>query len=265
MTNDIVIDSVSQRYVNIETGRETVALDAISVELRARSFTSIIGPSGCGKSTLLRILAGLLHPTHGHVSTDGEVITGPSPEIGFVFQEPSLYPWRDIISNVAFGLELQGVARKERLATAAEFIELVGLKGWERAYPRELSGGMQQRAAIARALAMRPPILLLDEPFGALDEQTRLILGSELLRIWEATSATVVLVTHSIQEAVLLSDQVVLMSGRPGRIKNIYDVPLTRPRDDRTIADAAFQQLHSELWGSLRDDAYAADRALTKA
>lgn len=260
MPTRLRLDSISQRYQNPETGRTTTALIDVSLETAPQSFTSIIGPSGCGKSTLLRILAGLLSPSGGTAWNGDERIDTPTPKIGFVFQEPSLYPWRDIISNVAIGLEFQGMRRKERYAAAQEFIDLVGLNGWERAYPRELSGGMQQRAAIARALLMKPPVLLLDEPFGALDEQTRLILGSELLRIWEATSSTVVLVTHSIQEAVLLSDQVVLMSGRPGRIKRIYDVPIARPRDDRTISTPEFQKLHAELWENLRDDAYEAER-----
>ncbi len=248
------IERVSKRYEKSGEDRLDALID-VSLKVPAGSFTSLIGPSGCGKSTLLRILAGLTKPSDGTAWIGTRCVSAPSREVGFVFQESALYPWRDVLSNVGFGLELQGVSRANRNAKAREFIKLVGLEGFESALPTELSGGMQQRAAIARALAMEPPALFMDEPFGALDEQTRLILGGEVLRIWEATGTTIVLVTHSIQEAVLLSDQVVVLTQRPGRVKSIHDIDIPRPRDDMSIATPEFQRTQAVLWRELRDEA----------
>jgi NitT/TauT family transport system ATP-binding protein len=248
------IERVSKRYSKSDEDGLDALVD-VSLKVPAGSFTSIIGPSGCGKSTLLRVLAGLTSATEGTAWVGTRCVSGPSREVGFVFQESALYPWRNVLSNVGFGLELQGVRRADRNAKAREFIKLVGLEGFESALPGELSGGMQQRAAIARALAMEPPVLFMDEPFGALDEQTRLILGGEVLRIWEATGTTIVLVTHSIQEAVLLSDQVVVLTQRPGRVKSIHTIDIPRPRDDTSIATPEFQQTQAALWADLRDEA----------
>jgi NitT/TauT family transport system ATP-binding protein len=248
------IERVSKRYEKSDDSGLDAIID-VSLKMAAGSFTSIIGPSGCGKSTLLRILAGLTKASEGTAWVGTRCVSGPSREVGFVFQESALYPWRDVLANVGFGLELKGVSRSERNARAREFIKLVGLEGFESALPSELSGGMQQRAAIARALAMEPPALFLDEPFGALDEQTRLILGAEVLRIWEATGTTIVLVTHSIQEAVLLSDQVVVLTQRPGRVKSVHSIDIPRPRDDMSIATPEFQRTQALLWSELRDEA----------
>lgn len=221
------------------------ALDKINLEIAEGGFVSLIGPSGCGKSTLLRILGDLLSPTSGTVA-----IGGSSPrqarldrQIGFVFQDAALLEWRRIIDNVALPLELRGVSRAEREKKADELIQLVGLDGFREKSPRQLSGGMRQRAAIARALSTNPRILLLDEPFGALDQITRDRLNMELARIHEITGVTVVLVTHSIREAVLLSDRIVVMTPRPGRISCIMDVDLPRPRSLETRNDERFERL----------------------
>jgi NitT/TauT family transport system ATP-binding protein len=254
MTMPLRVESISHVYQS--NGAEpVVALQDVSLHVEQGTFTSIIGPSGSGKSSLLRILAGLNTASSGDTWIGDRRVTDPSRDIGFVFQEQSLLPWRDLLSNVAFGLEVAGVSKGERHATAREFLRLVGLETFESALPGQLSGGMQQRAAIARTLAMRPPVMLMDEPFGALDEQTRLLMGSELSRIWEATGTTIVLVTHSIQEAVLLSDQVAVLTCRPGRVKSIHAVDLPRPRLDDMIATPEFQRIQANLWEDLRAEA----------
>jgi NitT/TauT family transport system ATP-binding protein len=207
----------------------------ISIHLPQDSFTCLVGPSGCGKSTLLRILSGLLIPQSGTVTLCGDPVTNPDKNIGYVFQQANLMPWRTVIDNVALPLELSGVERDERESAARDLIALVGLEGFETAYPAELSGGMAQRVAIARALIHHPDVLLLDEPFGALDALTRDLLAEELLRIWRARSSTVFMVTHSISEAVLLADTVLVMSPRPGQIEKTFTVDLPRPRHLRMI------------------------------
>lgn len=224
------------------------ALRTFSLDICSGSFVSLIGPSGCGKSTLLRIFADLLVATSGTVTVNG---SSPSEarldrQIGFVFQDPALLEWRRLLGNVALPLELNGVSRAQRESRASELLALVGLKGFERSWPRELSGGMRQRAAIARSLSSEPRVLLMDEPFGALDQITRDRLNIELIRIHEATGVTVVFVTHSIREAVLLSDQVVVMTPRPGEIVRVINVPLARPRDLSTRSDPEFQRLVNE-------------------
>ena len=231
------------------------AVDHVSFQVRQGEFVSIIGPSGCGKSTLFNILGGLAGKSEGSVTIGGQEITGPHPEVGMVFQEESTFPWRNVIENVAFPLEAAGVPKAERLARAAELVDLVGLHGFERRYPAELSGGMRQRVCIARTLASRPKILLMDEPFGALDEQTRLLLGDKVLQIQQALQQTTLLITHSITEAVQLSDRILVMTYRPGRVKRIIEVNLPRPRSSEILASATFGQYVAEIWADLREEA----------
>ena len=219
---------------------EFVALDDFSLSIGGGAFVAIVGPSGCGKSTLLDIVAGLTKSRGGEIHIDGKLVTGPALDRGFIMQGYALFPWRTTRRNVEYGLEVKHVARKRRAEIAQQFIELVGLKGFEDRYPNELSGGMRQRVAIARSLAYDPEVLLMDEPFAAVDAQTREILQDELLLIWEKTGKTILFVTHSIEEAVLLADTVVVMTRRPGRIKKIVQITLPRPRtaaDMRASAD----------------------------
>jgi len=236
----------------LSDGKEMEALHDINLRIEENEFICFIGPSGCGKTTLLRIIAGLEEPTSGSVFLDGEPIQGPGPERGMVFQEYSLFPWRTVLQNIAFGPELKGVPQAEREARSRQYLKMVGLERFEARYPHELSGGMKQRVAIARALVNNPKALLMDEPFGALDAQTRNIMQSELLRIWEEEKKTVVFVTHSVDEAIYLADRIVIMSARPGRIKDIIDIPLSRPRsrtspDVNSIRDRILSDLRSEI------------------
>ncbi len=212
-------------------GKEMEALHDINLSIRENEFICFIGPSGCGKTTLLRIIAGLENPTSGAVYLHGEPIKGPGPERGMVFQEYSLFPWRTVLDNVAFGPELKGTPKEERIAKSRQYLKMVGLERFESRYPHELSGGMKQRVAIARALVNDPLALLMDEPFGALDAQTRNTMQSELLRIWGEDKKTVIFVTHSVDEAIYLADRIVIMSARPGRIKDVIDVAFPRPRN----------------------------------
>jgi NitT/TauT family transport system ATP-binding protein len=249
----LVIDDVFKQFETAEG--PLTAVDHVSFTVREREFVSIIGPSGCGKSTLFNIVGGLVGGYSGRVMIGGEEISGPHPAIGMVFQEESTFPWRTVLDNVAFPLEIQGVAKAERLARARNFIAMVGLAGFERRYPSELSGGMQQRVSIARTLAFEPKILLMDEPFGALDEQTRLLLGDKVLQIQQELRQTTLLITHSITEAVQLSDRVVVMTYRPGRVKRIVDVNLPRPRTLEVVSSDVFGRYVAEIWNDLRDEA----------
>jgi NitT/TauT family transport system ATP-binding protein len=225
----IEIDHVSQTFQT--SGREShLAISDISLRVEAGAFVSILGPSGCGKSTLLYIVGGFVNPTEGVAKVKGHAITGPGPDRGPVFQEFALFPWKNVLGNVMYGLRQQGVNRAEAEAQSRRLIEMVGLKGFENFYPKELSGGMKQRVAIARTLAYRPAVLLMDEPFGALDAHTRTRLQNDLLNIWERDRKTVLFVTHSVDEAVFLSDKVVVMTRAPGRIKEIVEIDLPRPR-----------------------------------
>jgi len=212
-------------------GKDMEALQDINLSIKENEFICFIGPSGCGKTTLLRIIAGLEEPTSGTISLGGVAIKGPGPERGMVFQEYSLFPWRTVLDNIAFGLELKGVSTAKRQEKARQYLKMVGLERFETRYPHELSGGMKQRVAIARALVNDPKALLMDEPFGALDAQTRNVMQSELLRIWEEERKTVVFVTHSVDEAIYLADRIVIMSARPGRIKDTIEIDLPRPRN----------------------------------
>ncbi|HVP94568.1 MAG TPA: ABC transporter ATP-binding protein [Methanoregulaceae archaeon] len=214
------------------------ALSDISTVVAEKEFLCILGPSGCGKTTLLRIVAGLESATEGSITLDGEKITGPSPKMAMIFQDYSLYPWRTVIENIAFGLEIKDVDRDKREKIAESYLDLIGLQEFGNNYPYELSGGMRQRVAVARALAIDPSVLLMDEPFGALDAQTRNMLQIEILKIWEKTQKTVLFVTHSVDEAVFLADRIMVLTSRPGRIKDIVPIDLPRPRD-RTSPDFA--------------------------
>jgi NitT/TauT family transport system ATP-binding protein len=225
----IEIDSVSQRF-EISGRKSHLALSEINLTVEDGAFVSILGPSGCGKSTLLYIVGGFVNPTQGAAKVKGNVIKGPGPDRGPVFQEFALFPWKTVIGNVMYGLRQQGVKRAEAETQSRRLIEMVGLKGYENFYPKELSGGMKQRVAIARTLAYHPSVLLMDEPFGALDAHTRTRLQNDLLEICERDRKTVLFVTHSVEEAVFLSDKVVVMTRSPGRIKQIVDIDLPRPR-----------------------------------
>ena len=251
----LTLRNVRKAFGSPDNGLEQVlALDNVSLEVHDGEFFSIIGPSGCGKSTLLRILGGLIPASDGDLTVGDETVTGPHPWIGMVFQEESTFPWRTTLGNVEFGLEMHGVAKQERRKKAQEMIRLVGLSGFEGRYPSELSGGMKQRVAIARALVLEPKILLMDEPFGALDEQTRIILGEELLRIRDQLKQTIILVTHNINESVQLSDRVMVMTARPGRVKEVVPIDLPHPRDSSIITSDRFGKLVGQVWGALREE-----------
>ncbi|WP_291296332.1 ABC transporter ATP-binding protein [Elioraea sp.] len=229
------------------------ALSDIALTVGEGRFVVIVGPSGCGKSSLLMMLAGLRHQTAGTILCSGRPITDPDPDrVGVVFQEANLFPWLTAIDNVAFPLALRGVSRAERAARANAMLELVGLGDAGGRYPHELSGGMKQRVSIARGLVQDPPVLLMDEPFAALDEQTRMAMGEELLRIWSATRKTVVFVTHSLTEAVYLADEVLVMSARPGRIVDRMEVELPRPRTYEMMAGAVFGRLRDRIWQQIK-------------
>jgi len=238
------------------SGTDVVALADVSLDIKPGRFVVLVGPSGCGKSTLLMMLAGLLRPTTGTILINGAVIEKPDPDrVGVVFQEASLFPWLTAEDNVEFPLALRGVARAERRAKAEDALRLVGLEGFGKRHPHELSGGMKQRVSIARGLVQDPPVLLMDEPFAALDEQTRMTMGDELLRIWAATGKTVVFVTHSLTEAVYLADEVAVMSARPGRIVDHLQVSLPRPRTYEMLSGDAFGSLRERIWRHIRKSA----------
>lgn len=225
----IIIKNVSKSFAAKE--KTIKALDTINLDVEEGEFLCIVGPSGCGKTTLLRIIAGLDEPTTGEISIDGRAIKGPGYDRGFVFQQYSLFPWRSVIENVAFGLEMKGLSEDKRYEIAEEYLKLVGLEGFRDCSPYELSGGMKQRVAIVRALANDPEVLLMDEPFAALDIQTRNLLQKELLKIWEDTKKTIVFVTHNVDEAVFLGDRVVVLSARPGKIIKVFEIDIERMRD----------------------------------
>ncbi|MFT4192855.1 MAG: ABC transporter ATP-binding protein [Comamonas sp.] len=224
------------------------------LDIREGEFISILGPSGCGKSTFLSILAGLTERSGGSIAINGQPLTGINPNQGVVFQGYALFPWRTVLENIAVGLEIRGVPKAERLRTAREYLELVGLDGFANRYPHEISGGMKQRVAIARSLAYQPDVLLMDEPFAALDAQTREILQGELLRIWERHRKTIVFITHSLDEAIYLSDRVAVMTRRPGTIKEIIDIDLPRPRDAELRNTPEFVALRQRAWAVLKDE-----------
>jgi NitT/TauT family transport system ATP-binding protein len=243
----------------LEVGKRfpgVTALQDVSLTIRDGEFFVIVGPSGCGKTTLLDLLAGLSEPTSGHVYINGEPIVGPGLDRGIVFQQYALFPWRTARANVEFGLEAKGIGRRERAGLAAEYLNLVRLSGFADRYPHQLSGGMKQRVAIARSLAYDPQVLLMDEPFAALDAQTRDHLQDELLRIWAQTGKTIVFITHGIDEAVYLGQRVAVMTSRPGRIKQIVPVDLGERRDDAR-SSSQFRNHRHQIWSLLRDEVLA--------
>ncbi|MBW4080699.1 ABC transporter ATP-binding protein [Paenibacillus sp. S150] len=255
----IIISGVTRKYSirrNTEEARkEFTALQEVDLTVRPGEFLTIVGPSGCGKSTLLDLIAGLAAPTEGALYIDGRKITGPALDRGIVMQGYALFPWRTVRRNIEFGLEIKKVPKRDRKAVSDRYLELVGLSGYGDRYPYELSGGMKQRVAIARALAYDPEVLLMDEPFAAVDAQTRETLQDELLQIWEQTGKTIVFVTHSIDEAVALADRVVVMSPNPGRIRDIVDVALPRPRRVGDVqATADFSWIRHRVWELLQGD-----------
>jgi NitT/TauT family transport system ATP-binding protein len=254
----IVIDRVSHTYRPPRT-RPVLALDKVSLEVGDREFIALLGPSGCGKSTLLYLIGGFLPVEDGEIRVEDRPVSGPGPDRGIVFQHFALFPWKTVIQNVLYGLEKQGMARDERVQRAREFIDLVGLSGFEDSYPSQLSGGMKQRAAIARTLAIDPQILLMDEPFGALDAQTRSLMQSELLRIWERSRKTVIFVTHDVQEAVFLAERIAIMSARPGHIKEIVETRFDK-EDPRLARSPAFVEMVDHVWSLVRSEAVLAQR-----
>jgi NitT/TauT family transport system ATP-binding protein len=238
-------------------GEVLPVLQEFSLEVRDLEFVVLLGPSGCGKSTLLRIIDGIESCDGGAILIDGKDVTGTSAGgRGMVFQSFELFPWRTALGNIEFGMEVAGVPKAERLERARHYINLVGLTQFERSYPHQLSGGMQQRVGIARALAIKPDVLLMDEPYGALDVQSRDLLQIELLRLWDSERKTVVFVTHSIEEAIFLADRIVVMTARPGKIDRIVEVPFARPRDESIKATPEFLALRSEIWASLKKGAH---------
>jgi NitT/TauT family transport system ATP-binding protein len=249
----LVIDKVFKRFG--DGPGAVIAVDNVSFDVRPGEFVSVIGPSGCGKSTLFNIVGGLLDEYDGDVRIDRERIAGPHPAVGMVFQEESTFPWRNVIDNVAFPLELHGLPRAKRVERAQHFIEMVGLDGFEKRMPSELSGGMKQRVSIARTLVSGPRILLMDEPFAALDEQTRLLLGDKITQIQQDLHQTTLLITHNLTEAVQLSDRIVVMTYRPGRVKRIIDIDLPRPRTSDVVSSDAFGHYVAEIWSDLREEA----------
>ncbi|TNC20209.1 ABC transporter ATP-binding protein [Amycolatopsis alkalitolerans] len=239
-----------------------VAVDGFTADVDAGEFVTVLGPSGCGKSSVLLAADGLIPASGGAIRLHGERVTKPGPDRAMVFQEASLLPWRTVVDNVAFGLELTGTGKAARLATARRFVELVGLSGREDSHPHQLSGGMRQRVGIARALAMDPAVLLMDEPFGALDAQTRELMAGELLRIWDFDRKTVLFVTHGIDEAIFLADRVLVMGGSPSRIVETMTIDLPRPRDAAVRASEAFGRYRTHLAGLLFGAATQAPAAL---
>jgi NitT/TauT family transport system ATP-binding protein len=253
-TSDIlVVDDIVKRFDTPEG--QLTAVEHVSLGVRQGEFMAVIGPSGCGKSTLFNIIGGLVDGYEGSVTVAGDRVTGPHHSIGMVFQEESTFPWRTVIDNVAFPLEIEGMGKRERYERARHFISLVGLDGFEKRYPAELSGGMRQRVAIARTLASEPKILLMDEPFASLDEQTRLLLGDKVLLIQQELQQTTLIITHNITEAVQLADRVLVMTYRPGKVKRIVDINLPRPRSSEIVSSEAFGRYVAQIWADLREEA----------
>jgi len=250
-------------YVQPRTNAQLVALHGVNLAVMDGEFVAIVGPSGCGKTTFLSVVDGLIPATGGRVLVDGEVVTRPGPDRAVVFQDASLLPWRTVLNNVCYGLECLGVGGREAKERAGRLISLVGLSGFEHHYPHELSGGMQQRVNLARALVVDPKILLMDEPFASLDAQTRELMQEELTRIWAKSQKTVLFITHQIDEAIYLADRVLVFSGRPGKVKQSVTVGIERPRPIGVKRQARFHALEDRIWGLIEEDVksgMAADR-----
>jgi NitT/TauT family transport system ATP-binding protein len=257
--SNIVFDRVARHFRR--DGQDLPAVDGVSFEVRAREFVAVVGPSGCGKTTCLRMAAGLEFPTSGAVMVGGAPVTGPGPDRSVVFQQFALFPWKTVVENIDFGLRAIGVATTERQARVDRYVNLMGLQGYESAFPHQLSGGMQQRVAIARSYALDPAVLLMDEPFGSLDAQTRVVMQEELIKLARVSPRTVLFITHAVEEAVYLADRVVVMTRRPGRIAEIIDVAQTRKaerwerheRIEDVMDEASFVQLRTRIWRLLRE------------
>jgi NitT/TauT family transport system ATP-binding protein len=255
----LAVDNIVKRFEAPEG--VVTAVDGVSLSVAPGEFLGVIGPSGCGKSTLFNIIGGLLDGYEGTVKVAGDLVHGPHPAIGMIFQEESTFPWRTVIDNVAFPLEIAGIAKRERYERAKHFVSLVGLDGFERRYPAELSGGMRQRVSMARTLAAQPKILLMDEPFASLDEQTRLLLGDKVLQIQQQLKQTTLLITHNITEAVQLSDRILVMTYRPGKLKRMVKIDLPRPRSSEIVSSEAFGRYVAQIWNALREEASRGLRA----
>jgi NitT/TauT family transport system ATP-binding protein len=261
VTAKLEAHDITVLYENPRTGVATLALDGFSIDAQAGEFLAIVGPSGCGKTTFLHCLDGLLPLTRGTIRLDGKTVVGPGRDRAMVFQSPSLLPWRTVLRNVTYGLEMQRTALRDAIPRARDMIRLVGLEGFENYHPFELSGGMQQRVNLARALVMNADVILLDEPFAALDAQTREFMQAELMRIWQETRRTAVFITHQINEALYLADRVVVLSRRPGRVKRVLPVDFPRPRELRIKRTPAFLQLEDEVWSLIEDEVRAGLRS----
>ena len=245
----VKIDNVVKKY----SGRngEMVALNGVSLDIHENEFVCVVGPSGCGKSTLLNIIAGLHEPTSGQVLVDGQAVSGPGPDRGVVFQQYALFPWLTVQKHVEFGLKLQGMSQDKAEQEAKKYIKMVDLEQFAQSYPKELSGGMKQRVAIARAYAINPKVLLMDEPFGALDAQTRTQLQTELLKTWEKEQKTCFFITHDVEEAIILAQRVIIMSARPGRIKEVVEINIPYPRTQETKMSKEFLDLKNHIWSQV--------------
>ena len=253
MTERIRIAGVGKRFGALQVFQD------INLTLGEREIVTIVGPSGCGKTTLLRCIDGLIPYDDGEILIEGARVAAPREGVAMVFQHFGLFPWKTVLSNVGYGLKLAGASPDEIARKSAHYIEMVGLKGFEAAYPYQLSGGMQQRCGLARALAIEPSVLLMDEPFAAIDAQTREVLQFELLRIWETRPTTMVFITHSIEEAVLMGDRVVVLKGRPSKVHEIIDVELPRPRTRATLAEPRFAEVREHVWSTLMDEVRRAE------
>ncbi|WP_027094053.1 ABC transporter ATP-binding protein [Cohnella thermotolerans] len=258
MQPKLEIRGVTKTFGGVKKKPDVLALDTVNLQIAKNEFITVLGPSGCGKSTLLRIIAGLEEQSTGSVLLDGAEVDGPSADRGMVFQAYSLFPWLNVEENIQFGLKNKKIGARERKEIAAQYIELVGLKGFEKHYAKQLSGGMQQRVAIARALANDPEVLLLDEPFGALDNQTRTLMQELLLEIWEKTNKTIVFITHDVEESIYLANRVLVMTSRPGRIKADIPIELEHPRSYQIKVDPRFMRYKEHLTELIREESLKA-------
>lgn len=248
------VTDLTRIYGGAKHGNRLHALGPVDLEIRRGEFFSVVGPSGCGKSTFIDVLSGLVPPTGGTAEFEGKPVTGVPEGVGVVFQEDASFPWLTVYDNIAFGLRRAGIDRDETARRVAHSIDFMGLRDFARSYPAQLSGGMRQRVCIARTLVMQPRLILLDEPFGALDQQTRLLMGDELLRLWRETGATILLITHALDEAAMLSDRVGVMSARPGCFIDIVETGWSRDRDSRVVSDPHFGAITARLWSKLREE-----------